>query len=219
MRGIASESRATAETATLSSVTQELARSLAAKFDLVSSGVILVEREGYGAAGIEPYKGAALALVPRILLPSKPTPGSIDGTYFGIPSRLVGRRLGMDQYAGGVGVGPVAISIWQWGYWGVAVFVISAWVLLLVFNYFFHSRFLFCRAMAIFSLPVPTIHCVISSPDTALMTFLRLGITVGVCWAYVWFSKPRLVRRLNTHQQRLRPGRGFALRNTTAGGN
>ena len=61
----------------------EMAANIVTKFDSFSTGAILVERMGAGRAGIQPYIGALLAMVPRAILPGKPIPGSFDGTIRG----------------------------------------------------------------------------------------------------------------------------------------
>src|SRR5262249_50255622 len=117
---------------------EKLARALhveaLTKFDSFSAGAYLVEEFGAGSAGMAPYIGALVALVPRALLPFKPVPGSVDGTYRGHPSRLIATAIGYDPDSSNVGVSPAAITIWQLGYPGLVLLVLANVIVLKFIN-------------------------------------------------------------------------------------
>lgn len=58
------------------------------KTNSVQYSCYLLLHDGIGTKGATMYTSTSLALVPRILYPKKPVPGSVDGTLNGIPARL-----------------------------------------------------------------------------------------------------------------------------------
>jgi hypothetical protein len=93
------------------------------KFDSISMGGRLIEQFRPGTAGWRPYQGAALGIVPRLILPSKPVPSSSPDESR--RARAAGR--GQHRLRGGsrhVTVSPAAISVWELRQLGIVIFVV-----------------------------------------------------------------------------------------------
>ena len=58
------------------------------KTNSVQYSCYLLVHDGIGSKGATLYTSTAFALIPKVIYPSKPVPGSIDGTLNGIPARL-----------------------------------------------------------------------------------------------------------------------------------
>ena len=143
------------------------------KFDGISMGAFLVDRIG-GRAGINPYLGSALAIVPRAILPSKPTPGSIDGTLQGTPPRLVAVNIGMDPLSGNVGVSPAAISLWHFGWLGLIPLVVLNVFQWRMINSFLMTPSLVTRTLAFYIIAIPSFAVLYTSGDVVLMNCTRM---------------------------------------------
>jgi len=142
------------------------------KFDGISMGAYLVDR--LGRAGIKPYVGAALAIVPRIILPSKPTPGSIDGTLQGTPPRLIAVAIGMDPLVGNVGVSSAAMEMWHFGWLGLIpllLFNLFQWRMI---NSFLLTPSLVTRTLALYLIAIPSFAGLFTSGDIVVMNCMRM---------------------------------------------
>ena len=184
----------------------ELANNLITKFDSFSTGALLVERMGAGSAGIQPYVGAVLALVPRAVLPSKPIPGSFDGTIRGHPTRVVAVQMGMSEEAGNVNLSPAAVSIWQFGYLGLAVMIVCNVLQLYLINSLLLSPSLFLKSLAFFLVGLPSLLTLYASPDFLLMNLERILLFFLLLFAIYYALQRRLLRQqpwqqANTHNQ------------------
>jgi hypothetical protein len=144
------------------------------KFDSISAGARLVDEFGPAAAGWRAYEGALLAVVPRSVLPFKPVPGSMDGTTRGTPSRLVAATLRYDAETGNVGVGPAAISIWQFGAVGLVLLVAVNTMNLRLINALLRPRSLMTRSLAMFLIGVPFFLGVFGPGDFQIMNIERV---------------------------------------------
>lgn len=164
------------------------------KFDDIGPGAILVEGRGAGTAGIKPWIGAALSVVPRRVLPSKPVPGSVDGTYRGTPQRMVAADLGYDPDFGNVGVGAAAISIWQFGLLGLLPLIVINTLNVRMINSLLMARSVFARMLAVMMLNIPAFTGVFSSGDAILMSAERaLAIYIAASialWMIAIFMRP-----------------------------
>lgn len=150
------------------------------KFDSIGGGVALVEKYGRGAAGFRPYEGALLALVPRILAPHKPVPGSSDGTLATTPPRLASGALGYDPRIANVGVSASGIELWHFGIAGMLVLVI-----LNALHFGFVQSLLACpgivpRTLAMYLLGLPLVVTLYASGDVLLMNVLRILALYGI---------------------------------------
>lgn len=145
------------------------------KFDSISAGAVLIDSYGSGVAGMRPYTGALLAFVPRRLMPSKPVPGSVDGTNRGMPSRLVAAAtLAFDPDTGNVGVSPAAIAMWQFGLFGLVPLVLLNVLQLRLINSLLLPRSIVTRTLAMFLIGVPTFIGVFSPADMLIMNLERV---------------------------------------------
>lgn len=153
---------------------QSLLGEIVTKFDSFSTGALLIERLGVGAAGWLPYEGAVLSLVPRRFVESKPVPGSIDGTYAGHPSRLVAVAVGMAADSGNVNVSPAAIAIWQLGYAGLLVLAVTNALYLYTLNTLLLSPGVIARGIGLSAIALPTLLTLYTTPETAIMQLMRV---------------------------------------------
>jgi len=149
-----------------------------AKFDSFSTGAVLVSASGLGQAGWTPYEGAALALLPRLLLPNKPSPGSGDGSPAGHPSRVVARILGYNSMAGNMGVSPGAITLWQLGWAGLVLLVAANVIHVVVVYTLLLSRSAAVNAIGLQLIAVPAFHTLFATPDVILMSLQRTAALV-----------------------------------------
>jgi len=167
------------------------------KADRLSTGALLIRYDGYAAAGWQPYIGAFLALVPRQLLPSKPVPGSMDGTYRGHPGRVAAAAMGMDPASGNVQIGPAAITLWQFGYLGLIGLVLANALQFYVINSLLVSRSLWLTSLALFLVGIPTFLPLFTSPDMVIMNLQRTFVLYVVLFALVktCVPNPKPMRR------------------------
>src|SRR5439155_17899763 len=127
------------------------------KFDGISPAAHLLATYGVGVAGFRPYEGAVLAIVPRLIMPAKPVPGSADGTNRGIPQRIVAADMGYDPDVGNVPVAPASIGMWQKGWLGVLLFVIINALQFRLINSFLLTRSLLVQTLAVLLVGIPAI--------------------------------------------------------------
>lgn len=170
------------------------------KFDSIGPGSMLVEGRGAGAAGVKPWIGAVLSVVPRRILPSKPVPGSIDGTYRGTPQRIMAADLGYDPDFGNVGVSPAAISIWQFGLLGLVPLIVINALNLRLMNSLLMTRSVFTRMLPVMVLNIPAFTGVYSNGDAILMGAERafvmyLAVSLGLWLASFTMRAPLTVAR------------------------
>ena len=152
----------------------EMAANIVTKFDSFSTGAILVERMGAGRAGIQPYLGALLAMVPRAILPGKPIPGSFDGTIRGYPTRVVAVQMGMSEEAGNVNISPASITVWQFGYFGLVVMVLCNVLHLYLLNSLLLAPSLLFKSLAFYLAGLPALMTIYAPPDILLMNVERV---------------------------------------------
>lgn len=199
----------------LSKLGQTLLVELVTKLDSFSTGAILIRYSGVGVSGWEAYKGAVLSLVPRFALPTKPVPGSADGTYSGLPGRITAAAMGMDPTSGNVQVSPGATTIWQLGYLGLAGLVIANVVQLYLINSLLLSRSFILKVVALYAIGIPTFLPLYASPDVVLMNLQRVLILYG--GLFVLCKAVFRPRRAESEIQRpylqlpARPGVGMSL--------
>jgi hypothetical protein len=186
----------------------EMAVNLITKFDSFSTGAILVERMGAGRAGVQPYIGALLAMIPRAVLPSKPTPGSFDGTIRGYPTRVVAVQMGMSEEAGNVNISPASITVWQFGFVGGLLVMIAANVLnLYLINSLLLAPSVLFKSLAFFLIGLPALTAFYAPPDILLMNVERIGLVVLLMFVIHYVLQRRLLQReswqrTNVYQER-----------------
>jgi hypothetical protein len=163
-----------------------MGNSLVFKLDSFSTGALLLQVNGPGDGGLEPYAGAVFAGVPRIIYPNKPVPGSRDGTYAGDPGRLVAVLLGMDQDSGNAGIGMGSIAIWQLGYGGLILLIIANALNLWVLNTLFLATSVLGRATAFMVIAAPSLAGLVATPDVILMNLQRLILIIALFNFGVW---------------------------------
>lgn len=153
--------------------------SLFTKFNSFSSGLMLVDSYGPGTAGFAPYVGSVLVFVPRGLVPERPMAGSIDGTLYGTPARLV-PQLFTDSDTYNVGVSPYAIAVWQWGWLGGAmVLLVVGAANLVILERLLGQGSLIVRILALSAVGAPTFMGVYNSPDALLKSLVQLLLLLG----------------------------------------
>lgn len=157
--------------------------SLNQKFNGFDTGAILLSHYGPGFAGMSPYLGSVMFPIPRSIYPSKPVPGSITEGREGTPSRLVPSSINPDDTINNVGVSPLAVSIWHWGWLlGSFIFAFAGYINLHFIDMALTSGSVFIRALTISLIPVPGFINIFPSPDVALkniVTILIFYLVVG----------------------------------------
>lgn len=152
------------------------------KFDAISTGASLLEREGSGAAGWRPYTSSLLAPIPRALLPGKPVPTSKNGDIGGTPYRVAAEPFGNVELGTVVPVTPVAIAIWEVGLPGMALVVafnLVAWILA---NSLLAAGSLLERTFGVMMLALPTTEFLFAPPSALVRDLLRLALYLLVLY-------------------------------------
>jgi hypothetical protein len=161
------------ETSTTSLV-HKMLEGIIMKFDNISWGALLVEYVGAGVAGWQPYWGAFGAVIPRQIMPSKPVPGSMDGTYQGIPARLVPAAIGGDPLSYNVQVSPAAIAIWEFGFLGLVIMILCNAVYLRFLNSLLTCPSMITKSLALFLIGIPGFFTLLAPPDVLLVNVQRV---------------------------------------------
>ena len=139
------------------------------KFDSIKTGVRLIKGYGAGVAGFTPYWGSILYFVPRFIYPDKPISGSIDNTYYGIPARLVPALINANDTINNVGVSPLAISIWHWGWLaGPIIIWLTGLLNINLLNYLLNKNTLLLKSLGIYIIPIPGFINIFQSPDVVI---------------------------------------------------
>ena len=148
------------------------------KFNSFSGGLTLINRGGgMGSAGLMPYYGSALIFIPRALWPDRPVAGSDDGTIYGHPSRIIPSvQGGSDAY--NVDVSPLYISMWQLGFLGIPVFVISGIAFLIFINQLLLSRYFSTKTIGIYLVGIPGF-TILYSPDYLIKQVVMVTIILA----------------------------------------
>lgn len=170
---LASKSAEVFKSSSSDTALQQMVGEMLTKFDSISWGAALVEYAGFDVAGWQPYLGSLASLMPRQIIPDKPVPGSVNGEYQGHPTRLIAERMGYDPLSGNVQVSPAAISMWQFGYWGLGAFILCNVLCLYFINSLLLSPSLLSKTLAIFLISIPGLYTFIASPDVLLLNLQR----------------------------------------------
>jgi hypothetical protein len=159
------------------------------KFDSISMGGRLIESFRPGTAGWRPYQGAALAIVPRLILPSKPVPSSSTGTNLGVPARLVAANIGYAEDVGNVTVSPAAISVWELKWFGVAIYVVLNVLQLRFINSLLLVPSLPARTLGLFLIGIPMFAGLVAPGDVIVMNGERMLLVYGLLALCFWMPK------------------------------
>jgi len=159
------------------------------KFDSISMGGRLIEQFRPGTAGWLPYQGAALAIVPRLILPSKPVPSSSTGTNLGVPARLVAANIGYEVEVGNVTVSPAAISVWELRQLGIVIFVVLNVLQLRFINSLLIVPSLPARTLGLFLIGIPVFAGLIAPGDVILMNGERILVIYILLAIALWIPK------------------------------
>lgn len=158
------------------------------KLDSFSTGVLLVKNQGLGSAGVLPYVGSALVFIPRKILEARPIAGSFDGTIYGHPSRLVPLSEGIKSDSMNVGVGPVHIALWHWGYSGFIIFILCSYLYLKLLNRLLLSDVWMNKVLGIISLSIPTFDTIFPSPDVVLKMSVNIYLILFLIFIIRYFG-------------------------------
>jgi hypothetical protein len=159
-----------------SSIIASIFEQLLIKYDSISNGGVLVTYLGAGYAGFNPYIGSILSLVPRIIAPNKPVPGSIDGTYLGTPQRIVPNIFSLSASdVQNTGVSPVSVSVWQTGYLpGIFLFLVFNLLALMFLSSLLQFKSKIILGIAFSILNLPSAAYFLASPDYIILSYQRL---------------------------------------------
>lgn len=121
-------------------VAYDFIESLAIKSNSVYYGSYLLKYDGNEFAGIAPYMNSFYSLVPRIIYPDKPVPGSFDGTVYGTVSRRASKHFVGDNELMNMGIPLSLESLWTLGWLGYFMAIIVAVFVLNTLNNFLWSK-------------------------------------------------------------------------------
>jgi len=93
------------------------------KTNSIGYSSVLLEDDGIGFAGINPYLGSLMKFFPRAFWKDKPTPTSYNGDVSGTPSRRIPFLLTGTNGSYNVGVSAGIVSLWQ-GYFFVVLAIL-----------------------------------------------------------------------------------------------
>ena len=159
---------------------KRILNNLNTKFNSFQPGLHLINGYGAGAAGFRPYWGSFAFFVPRLLYPNKPIAGSIDDTYFGTPARLVPTLLNAGETVSNVGVSPLAISVWHWGWLiGPIIIFITALLEFYLLNFLLNSSSLILNSLGVFFIPIPGFVNIFQSPDVVIKNIVLTLVIVA----------------------------------------
>ena len=136
-----------------------------------------------------------LALIPRAVLPSKPTPGSFDGTIRGYPTRIVAVQMGMSEEAGNVNVSPASIAVWQFGYFGLFVMILANGLHLYLINSLLLAPSVLFKSLAFFLIGLPALMTIYAPPDILLMNLERIFLVFLLMFAIYHVLQRRRLQR------------------------
>lgn len=103
------------------------------KLNSIAYSSVLIERDGIGFAGVNPYIGSMLKFLPRGLWHDKPTPTSFNGNISGVPSRRIPYLLDDTSDTYNVGVSAGIVSLWH-GYFSIILSIILNVLLLYIIS-------------------------------------------------------------------------------------
>ena len=168
------------------------------KFNSIDAGIKLVDNYGAGTAGMYPYLGSLLIIIPKYFYPNKPISGSINNTYFGTPARLVPLIDNPNDLTSNVGVSPLAISIWQFGWFlGPLLLLLFTFLNIFFLNNLLNSESLAMNLIAAYLLPLPGFIGVFSSPDLYLKNLVYFFVFYLIIKLYK-ISKHRVYIKKDT---------------------
>lgn len=177
-------------------------RMLFNKFDIFSTGVLLIKNSGgLASAGFRPFYGSVLIFIPRAIWPERPVSGSADGTIYGHPSRLVLSSIMPFSDYQNVGIAPLHIALWQLGIFGAVLFIIVVVAFLWIINKFLLSGRLLIRTLGIYLLSIPTFHQIIASPDVIIRQLMTVMILLGLIELLHRIGLPHRIRTMKFSPQ------------------
>lgn len=166
------------------------------KLDAFTTGSLLVTETGYGKAGVNPYLGSFLMVMPRPLFPNKPVAGTADGTIQTHPSRLVVTNLGVKSDSLNMGVSPTHIAFWQFSYAGFLVTVVAFLLNFKFLNWLLNSRSILHAMLALYTMNIPTFAAVFPSPDVVLRNFMLVLTFLLVIEVVRYLNPGKLLKRV-----------------------
>ena len=163
---------------------ENVLKELFAKLNSYSTAAILTSHAsssgiGMGAGGITPFLGSAVVFIPRYIWPERPVAGSMDGTIYGHPSRIVAYAL-LGSDSSNVGVSPLHICFWEFGYAGFPIFVISGVLFMKFINAILKKTSFYAKVVGVFLLNIPVFAFLLPSPDVMVMRTALACVSLAV---------------------------------------
>lgn len=169
-----SDIRAVGGTSTSSLVMAEVLT----KTNSVMYGSYLIEKDGIGKWDGKMYTSTIYALIPRFIYPSKPEPGSVDGTQYGLPARASSAYTAIGDYndIGNNGVPASLSSLWGGGWIAFIIEIIfTAYLIFFINGVFYTNKPLFaCFVFSLLSFPVG----VLEIPLPTILVALQRDIVI-----------------------------------------
>jgi hypothetical protein len=158
------------------------AQELNTKFDAFTYGAVLLETDGIGTAGWQPYTSSLLSPIPRLLLPDKPVPTSKNGDNTGTPYRVAGQPYGNIELGMVVPVSAAGVTLWELGYWGLVLVVLMNLLAFIIANSLLAAPSLIGRALGVSLLSLPTTEFLYGAPSGLVRDLLRVGLYLMLFW-------------------------------------
>jgi hypothetical protein len=143
------------------------------------------------------------------VLPSKPIPGSYDGTIRGYPTRIVAVQMGMREEAGNVNVSPAAITIWHFGYLGLLLMIFCNALHLYFINSLLLAPSVLFKSLAFFLVGLPAMLTIYAPPDILLMNMERTLLVFLFMFVVHYVLRRRLLRQASWRRPKAYPARSF----------
>ena len=142
------------------------------KLNSIAYSTVLIERDGVGYAGFNPYLGSLLKFLPRGIWSDKPTPTSFNGTISGVPSRRVPYLLNDTTDTYNVGVSAGIVSLWH-GYYSVFLTIILNVLLLRIISKSLGSKVLIMNGIGFMLFLFPQLVMTPSYGDNIIQRLLE----------------------------------------------
>lgn len=138
------------------------------KTNSVMYGSYLIEKDGIGNWDGQMYTSTIFALLPRFIFPSKPEPGSVDGTAEGLAARASAVYSSIGDYngIGNNGVPASISSLWGGGWLAYIIEILVTAYLIFFLNCLFYANksvyicftfTLIVYPVGVLEIPLPTI--------------------------------------------------------------
>lgn len=154
------------------------------KTNSVLYGSYLLGQDGIGKWDGKMYSSTIYALIPRFIYPSKPEPGSVDGTQYGLPGRASFSYNSIGEYnnMGSNGVPASISSLWGGGWIAYVFEILSSGLLLFLINCVFYSKkaLLLSFVMSLIAFPATIMEVPLPTILIQVQRYVVIYFVIGV---------------------------------------